>query len=412
MIAPEVHGLDFDAYLKRVAALTDDVLIPAEQEMVEAGEVPGHVLDALARDGLFAISIPRRLGGLEWTMTQQVLLTLEFTRASCVYRSRFSTVIGLCSQAILDHGTDAQRESRLPRMAAGEHVTAFALTEPGAGSDAAALTTTARRSGDGWIIDGHKRYITNAHWADELIVFARTGEPSQGAAAVSAFLVPRAADGVTTRLPSRMNGHAEAPVAEIDLAGVRVGDDALLGGRTGTGFTAALRGINHARLHVAATCVGQATRMLEETARHLGAREQFGEPLAELGAVQADLGRCYADLEAARALTLEAARAFDTGTVPRHRIAAAKLFASETAGRIADRCVQLLGGEGIVGDHPVPRMWRDVRALRIYEGSSPVHERNLGRAVNRQVGRDGTLPDTYRVTRGTAPGAQLSRDRP
>ncbi|MFJ9175604.1 acyl-CoA dehydrogenase family protein [Streptomyces sp. NPDC102360] len=402
MIDPDVFALGFEEYLARVAALTDDVLIPAEQEMVEAGEVPERVVDALARNGLFGVSIPRRLGGLEWTMSQQVRLTMEFTRASCVYRSRFSTVIGLCSQAILDHGTEAQRESMLPKMAAGEHVTAFALTEPGAGSDAGSLSTTARRSDGGWVIDGHKRYITNAHWADELVVFARTGEPGEGAAGVSAFLVPRDTEGVTTRLPTRMNGHAEAPVAEIELAGVRVPDSALLGGELGAGFKAALRGINHARLHVAATCVGQATRMLEETSRHLSGREQFGAPLAELGAVQADLGRCFADLEAARALTMEAARAFDSGTVPRHRIAAAKLFASEMASRVADRCVQLLGGEGIVGDHPVPRMWRDVRALRIYEGSSPVHERNLGRAVTRQVGVDGTLPDTYRVTRGAA----------
>jgi acyl-CoA dehydrogenase len=405
MIDPDVFELGFEAYLARVARLTDDVLIPAEPEMVEAGEVPGYVVEALARNGLFGVSIPRRLGGLEWSMSQQVRLTMEFTRASCVYRSRFSTVIGLCSQAILDHGTDEQRETMLPKMAAGEHVTAFALTEPGAGSDAGSLTTTARRVDGGWVIDGHKRYITNAHWADELVVFARTGEPEDGAAGVSAFLVPRDTEGVTTRLPTRMNGHAEAPVAEIDLAGVRVADSALLGGELGAGFKAALRGINHARLHVAATCVGQATRMLEETSRHLSGREQFGAPLADLGAVQADLGRCFADLEAARALTVEAAHAFDSGTVPRHRIAAAKLFASEMASRVADRCVQLLGGEGIVGDHPVPRMWRDVRALRIYEGSSPVHERNLGRAVTRQVGVDGTLPDTYRVTRGPAVGA-------
>ncbi|WP_306318280.1 MULTISPECIES: acyl-CoA dehydrogenase family protein [unclassified Streptomyces] len=405
MIDNGVFALGFEEYLKRVATLTDDILVPAENEMVDTGEVPAHVVRALAENGLFAVSIPRRFGGLEWSMTQQVRLTMEFTRASCVYRSRFSTVIGLCSQAILDHGTDAQREALLPKMAAGEHVTAFALTEPGAGSDAGALTTTARRVDGGWIIDGRKRYITNAHWADELVVFARTGSAEDGAKGVSAFLVPRGSEGVTTRLPTRMNGHAEAPVAEIDLVGVRVDDSALLGGELGAGFRAALRGINHARLHVAATCVGQATRMLEETARHMTEREQFGAALADLGAVQADLGRCFADLEAARALTLEAARAFDSGTVPRHRIAAAKLFASEMASRVADRCVQLLGGEGIVGDHPVPRMWRDVRALRIYEGSSPVHERNLGRAVTRQVGVDGTLPDTYRVTRTAAAGA-------
>jgi len=159
----------------------------------------------------------------------------------------------------------------------------------------------------------------------------------------------------------------------------------------------ALRGINHARLHVAATCVGQATRMLEETTSHVNGRRQFGAPLADLGAVQATLGAGFAELEAGRALTVESARAFDAGDIPRHRIAAAKLYSSEMASRVADRCVQLLGGEGIVGPHPVPRMWRDVRALRIYEGSSPVHERNLAKAMIRQVATDGALPNSYRV---------------
>ncbi|MFI5662465.1 acyl-CoA dehydrogenase family protein [Streptomyces sp. NPDC051684] len=399
MIDPDVFDLDFEGHLKRVAELTDDVLIPAEAEMVETGAVPEHVMEALARGGLFGISIPRALGGLQWNMTQQVRMTMEFTRASCVYRSRFASVIGLCSQAILDHGTEEQCKRMLPGMAAGELITAFALTEPGAGSDAGSLTTTARRGKDGgWVIDGHKRYITNAHWADELVVFARTGSSREGAGGVSAFLVPRRSRGLETRPATRMNGHAEAPVAEITFTSVEVDDSALLGDRLGGGFPAALRGINHARLHVAATCVGQATRILEETAEHLLGRDQFGAPLADLGAVQADLGECFAELEAARALTVAAAEDFDTGSIPRHRIAAAKLFSTEMASRVADRCVQLLGGEGIVGDHPVPRMWRDVRALRIYEGSSPIHERNLGRAVVRQVRSDGTLPDTYRVT--------------
>ncbi|MFW5419940.1 acyl-CoA/acyl-ACP dehydrogenase [Nocardiopsis sp. CNT-189] len=402
MIDPDVLSLPFDEYLARVAALTDDLLIPSEEEMVRTGEVPPRVMDALAANGLFAVSIPREYGGLGWSMSRQTALTMEFTRASCVYRSRFSTVIGLCSQGILDHGTERQRRELLPRMAAGELVTAFALTEPEAGSDAGALETTAAPAGGGWVLNGRKRYITNAHWADLLVVFARSDPGSSGTDGVSAFLVERTAPGVTTRVPELMNGHAEGPVAEIDLAGVAVGGDALVGDEPGRGFAMALRGINHARLHVAATCIGQATRMLEETARHVNGRHQFGAALGELGAVQAELGRCFSELEAGRALTLEAARAFDGGEVPRHRIAAAKLYCSEMASRVGDRCVQLLGGAGIVGPHPVPRMWRDVRALRIYEGSSPIHERNLGRAVTRRVARDGVLPDTYRATRPNA----------
>lgn len=399
MIDPDVLELDFPAYRALIAEFTRHELIPAEDEMVAAGAVPPRLIARMAELGLFGISIPRAYGGLEWTMAQQVALTFEFTRASCVYRSRFSTVIGLCSQAILNHGTDEQRARLLPRMAAGELVTAFALTEEHAGSDAARLRTTARRDGDGYVLDGSKRYITNAAWADAFLVFARTDESEPGAAGVSAFLVDARSPGVRTAQPAIMNGHAEAPVGEILLDGVRVPAANMLGGAEGAGrgLTMALRGINHARLHVAATCVGQATRMLEETTAHVLGRSQFGAPLAELGAVQATLGGSFAEMEAARALVVESARAFDAGTIPRHRIAAAKLYGSEMASRVADRCVQLLGGEGIVGPHPVPRMWRDVRALRIYEGSSPIHERNLAKAMITRVGQDGMLPDTYRV---------------
>ncbi|MGY0498900.1 acyl-CoA dehydrogenase family protein [Nocardia sp. FBN12] len=397
MIDPRVSSHDFDTYLKLIADFTTDELIPGENEMVAAAAVPDRLVASMAELGLFGISIPRRYGGLEWSMTQQVRLTFEFTRASCVYRSRFSTVIGLCSQAILDHGTDEQRDRMLAPMAAGELVTAFALTEEAAGSDAAHLITRATRDGDAYVIDGDKRYITNAGWADAFLVFARTNANEQGAAGVSAFIVDAHAPGVTATSATRMNGHAEAPVGEIRFDNVRTSERNLLGGVEGRGLTMALRGINHARLHVAATCVGQATRMLEETTAHVTGRSQFGAPLADLGAVQAVLGAGYAELEAGRALVLDCAAAFDAGSIPRHRIAAAKLYCSEMASRVADNCLQLLGGAGIVGDHPVPRMWRDVRALRIYEGSSPVHERNLAKAMIKQVATDGTLPDTFRV---------------
>ncbi|KAA5830588.1 acyl-CoA dehydrogenase family protein [Saccharopolyspora hirsuta] len=397
MIDQDVLRCDFPAYLRKIADFTDDELIPTEPEMVDAGAVPERILDRMAALGLFGISIPRAYGGLEWTMEQQVRLTFEFTRASCVYRSRFSTVIGLCSQAILDHGTEEQRREMLPAMAAGELVTAFALTEEEAGSDAAHLRTTAIRDGADYLVNGSKRYITNAAWADAFLTFARTDPDEPGAAGVSALIVDARAPGVSTALPRYMNGHAEAPVGEIRFRGVRVPAGQLLGGVEGQGLKMALRGINHARLHVAATCVGQATRMLEETTAHLNGREQFGGPLADLGAVRSTLGESYAELEAGRALVMESARTFDRGEVPRHRIAAAKLYCSEMASRVADRCVQLLGGAGIVGPHPVPRMWRDVRALRIYEGSSPIHQRNLGRAMIEQVRADGTLPDTFRA---------------
>ncbi|OYD66647.1 acyl-CoA dehydrogenase family protein [Rhodococcus sp. OK302] len=381
MIDPQIRTLHFEAYRQVIRNFTDNELIPRENEMVSAGEVPADLVQRMAELGLFAITLPVRVGGLGWTVEQQVMLTFEFTRSSAVYRSRFSTSIGLASQILLEYGTDAQREKYLKPMAEGECVMAFALTEEHAGSDASAVRTTAIRDGDDYVIDGEKRYITNAAWADVLIVFARTEDGE-----ISSFLVDRETPGVETRLPELMNGHAEGPVAEVSLRGVRVGADRLIGGATGLGMVHAMRGINQARTHVAATAVGQATRMLTEAMEYAGKREQFGQPLAEFGAVQSMLGRSYAELEAGRAMILDCAREFDRGTPPRHRIAAAKLYCTEMASVVGDRAVQVLGGVGIVGNHPVPRMWRDVRALRIYEGASQVHERNLARALPTLLG--------------------------
>ncbi|EKT83475.1 acyl-CoA dehydrogenase [Rhodococcus opacus M213] len=376
MIDPRVRTLDFETYRQVIRDFTDDELIPRESEMVAAGAVPPDLVRRMSELGLFGITLPTSVGGLGWTVEQQVLLTFEFTRSSAVYRSRFSTSIGLASQILLEYGTDVQRERYLPAMAAGECVMAFALTEENAGSDASAVRTTATRTRGGYVIDGEKRYITNGGWADVLVVFARTEDGG-----VSSFLVDRDTPGVQTRLPELMNGHAEGPVAEVSLRGVRVDADRLIGGVEGLGMTHAMRGINQARTHVAATAVGQATRLLTDAARHAGEREQFGQPLAEFGAVQTMLGRSYAELEAGRSMILDCAREFDAGTPPRHRISAAKLYCTEMASVVADRAVQVLGGAGIVGEHSVPRMWRDVRALRIYEGASQIHERNLARAL-------------------------------
>lgn len=377
MTADHVRDLSFEAYLAAIRTFTDEELIPGEPEMVRRGEVPPELVDRMAELGLFGITLDRDHGGLGWTVEQQVRLTMEFTRASVVYRSRFSTTIGLTSQAVATHGTPEQRARLLPAMANGELVAAFALTEESAGTDATAVRTTAVADGDGYLLSGSKRYITNGHWADLLLVFARHPDGT----GLSAFLVDRKSPGVTTRVAEQMNGHAEGPVAEIDLLDVRVGPDALLGGIEGQGVQQAMRGINHARIHVAATAVGQGTRLLREASDHATARHQFGQPLAEQGALQSLLGRSYAELEAGRALVLDCAREFDRSGPPRERISAAKLYCTEMASVVADRAVQVLGGAGIVGPHPVPRMWRDVRALRIYEGASQLHERNLARAL-------------------------------
>jgi acyl-CoA dehydrogenase len=383
VIEDRIRAMDFGDYHAEIRRFTDSELIPAEQEMVRSGSVPDALVARMAELGLFGMTLPREVGGLGWTLEEQVLLTFEFTRASVAYRSRFSTTVGLVSQALAAYGTGEQRERYLNAMANGQCVAAFALTESGAGTDATAVRTTAEPCGEGFRLNGTKRFITNGAWADVLLVFTRTGQESRE---LSAFFVDRRAPGVTTRLPEQMNGHAEGPVAEIDLVDVAVTRSDLLGGVEGQGLRQAMRGINHARIHVAATAVGQATRVLAEASAHAGRRHQFGQPLAELGAVQSLLGRSYAELEAGRALVLDCAREFDRSGPPRERISAAKLYCTEMASVVADRAVQVLGGEGIVGPSPVPRMWRDVRALRIYEGTSQLHERTLARALPRLLG--------------------------
>jgi len=375
----------FEDYLAAVRELSQTVLRPAEHSLTHADGVPDDLTTALKDIGLFGISIPEEYGGLACTMEEQVLLTFEFCQASCVYRSRFSTTIGLTSQAILDFATADQKRKYLPLMATGECTGSFALTEPDAGSDAGALTTNAKRDGEGWVINGEKRYITNAPQADVFLTMARTDPNASGARGISAFLVDGNLDGVKVGEPPRMMGNEGSHVCYVWFENCRVAADALVGYQEGAGLRAALRGINHARLHVAATCVGQAIRLIEEMTTYAAERRQFNQPIGEFGQIQAMLADSQAEMSAARALCLECARAFDTGdAIPFIDIASAKLFASEMVSRVADRAVQVMGGLGYMeGLSPVARLSRDVRLFRIFEGASQVQQSNIARAMLR-----------------------------
>lgn len=375
----------FEDYLAAVRELSQTVLRPAEDRLTRAGGVPEDLTTALKEMGLFGISIPEEYGGLACTMEEQVLLTFEFCQASCVYRSRFSTTIGLTSQAILDFATEDQKRKYLPLMATGGCTGSFALTEPDAGSDAGALTTHAKRDGEGWVINGEKRYITNAPQADVFLTMARTDPNATGARGISAFLVDGNLDGVKVGEPPRMLGNEGSHVCYVWFEDCRVTADALVGGQEGAGLRAALRGINHARLHVAATCVGQAIRLIEEMTAYAAERRQFGQPIGEFGQLQAMLADSQAEMSAARALCMDCARAFDTGdAIPFIDIASAKLFASEMVSRVADRAVQVMGGLGYMEDlSPVARLSRDVRLFRIFEGASQVQQSNIARAMLR-----------------------------
>lgn len=380
---------EFEAYLDQVRRLVRDVLIPGEKRLDGEETLPENLTQRLRDIGLFGISIPERWGGLGLTMEQQVRVMFEVTRASAVYRARFSTTIGLGSQPILYNGTDAQRAEWLPRMATGEATAAFALTEPEAGSDAGGLRTTARRDGDSYVINGSKRYITNARQAQVFVVMARTAEGTRDASGISAFIVPAGTPGLSCGPADHKMGQDGSATSEVFFDDVRIPAANLIGGREGGGFKTAMRGINHARLHVAVTCVGQAQRLLEEALAYTKQRKQFGQPLAEFQMVQGHLADCRCEVLAARSMILETARAFDAAGEAQGGIiadiACCKLFASEMLGRVADRAVQLHGGAGYMRGMVVEQLYRDARLFRIFEGASDVQRLLIGKTMVREA---------------------------
>lgn len=371
-----VGAAEFDAYLDSVRRLVRERLIPAEPRLEGQETLPEDLTQLLREAGLFGISIPAALGGGGLSMEQQVRVMFEVTRASSVFRARFSTTIGLGSQPILYNGTEAQRREWLPRMASGEVTAAFCLTEPEAGSDAGGLRTSARREGGDYVLNGSKRYITNARQAQVFIVMARTDPQSRDAAGISAFIVPAGTPGLSCGPADRKMGQDGSATSEVFFDKVRIPAANLIGGREGGGFKTAMRGINHARLHVAVTCVGQGQRLMEEALAYAMERKQFGQPLAEFQLVQAMLADMRAEVQAARSMILETARAFDAAGEAQGPIiadiACCKLFASEMVGRVADKAVQIHGGAGYMRGTAVEQLFRDVRLFRIFEGASDI----------------------------------------
>jgi len=379
--ASNVGDEEFEIYLDSIRRFTNEKLIPAEHQVEEEDAVPEDLVAEMRRLGLFGMTIPEEFGGLGLSMEQQVRATFEFTRASCVYRARFSTTLGLCSQAILFNGTEPQKAEWLPKMASGEATGSFALTEPQAGSDAGALTTKARQEGDSYLINGQKCYITNAPEADVFVVMARTDPETTNAKGISAFIVPSDTPGIEVAPWDRKLGNHGSHTAQIFFDDCRVAASNLLGGTEGQGFKNAMAGINVARMHVAATCVGQADRLIEMGRDYAMGREQFGHPISDFQAVQHMLAESYAETLAARSMILETARRIDAGERPLADMSSCKLFASEMVCRVADRMLQIHGGAGYMAAFDVERFYRDVRLFRIFEGASEVHKMIISREM-------------------------------
>ncbi len=375
----------FGLLLDTIRRFVRERLIPREREVVELDDIPADILAAMREMGLFGLTVPEEYGGLGLTMEEEVLVSMELCRASPAFRSIAGTNNGIGAQGIVIDGTEEQKRRYLPRLAKGELIGSFALTEPGAGSDAASLTTRAVREGDHYVLNGTKRYITNAPKAGVFTVMARTDPSTTDASGVSAFVVERDTPGLTVGRPDAKMGQRGALTADVIFENVRVPAANLIGGREGIGFKTAMKVLDKGRIHVAAVCVGAAERILDEALAYAVQRKQFGQPIAEFQLVQAMLADSKAEVYAARSMVLDAARKRDEGRDVSTEASCCKLFASEMCGRVADRAVQILGGAGYMAEYAIERFYRDVRLFRLYEGTSQIQQLIIARNMIRSA---------------------------
>ena len=362
-------------------------LVPAENEVADTDEIPAGIVAEMREIGLFGLSIPEEFGGLGLTMEEEVLAAFEIARTSPAFRSLIGTNNGIGSQGLIIDGTDKQKQHYLPKLASGELIASFALTEPGSGSDAASLRTSAVRDGDHYVINGTKRFITNAPEAGLYTVMARTNPDIKGAGGISAFLVEKGTPGLSLGKLDKKMGQKGAHTCDVIFDNCRVPAANIIGGKEGVGFKTAMKVLDKGRLHISAICVGAAERMLDDALRYAMEREQFGKPIAEFQLIQAMLADSRAEIYAARSMVLDAARRRDNKEDVSTEASCCKLFASEMCGRVADRAVQIHGGAGYVSEYAVERFYRDVRLFRIYEGTTQIQQLVIARNMIRDASR-------------------------
>ncbi|MFD6450121.1 MULTISPECIES: acyl-CoA dehydrogenase family protein [unclassified Nocardia] len=373
-----VTAEDFREILAQTKDFVRNVVVGREREIAEQNRMPDEIARQAKAMGLFGYAIPQEWGGLGLDLAQDVELAMELGYTTLALRSLFGTNNGIAGQVLVGFGTEEQKSRWLEHIASGAVVASFALTESGAGSDPAALRTSATRSGDGWIINGEKRFITNAPVADLFVVFARTRPADEDGAGISVFLVPADAPGVTVGPKDRKMGQEGAWTAEVYFHDVRVGADALVGGSEDIGYRAAMTSLARGRVHIAALAVGTAQRALDESVAYAATATQGGTPIGRFQLVQAHLADMQTGVMAGRALVRDAARAWVAGEDRRVAPSVAKLFCTEMAGRVADSAVQVHGGTGYMRDVAVERIYRDVRLLRLYEGTSEIQRLIIG----------------------------------
>jgi acyl-CoA dehydrogenase len=382
MTTAEVSDEDFQAILAQTRRFVRTAVVPRELEILADDKVPDDLREQAKKMGLFGYAIPQEWGGLGLDLTQDVELAMELGYTSLALRSMFGTNNGIAGQVLVGFGTDEQKARWLEQMAAGDVVASFALTEPGAGSNPSGLRTKAVRDGSqengDWIINGQKRFITNAPVADLFIVFARTRPADENGAGIAVFLVPAEAVGVKVGAKDAKMGQEGAWTSDVGFDDVRVPAGALIGGSEDIGYRAALTSLARGRVHIAALAVGTAQRALDESVAYAATATQGGTPIGNFQLVQAMIADQQTGVLAGRALVRDTARQWVSGEDRRIAPSAAKLFCTEMVGQVADLAVQIHGGSGYMREVPVERIYRDVRLLRLYEGTSEIQRLIIG----------------------------------
>jgi acyl-CoA dehydrogenase len=359
-------------------------LVPAEDRVEHEDDVPAEIVAEMKQLGLFGLSIPEAYGGIGLTLAEEAEICMELGQTALAFRSVFGTNVGIGSQGILIDGTEAQKREYLPRIASGEYIVSFALTEPNAGSDAASITTTAVPDGDHYLVNGTKRYITNAARAQGFTLMARTDPVNRGAGGISAFIVPRDTPGITLgRLDQKM-GQRGTKTCDVIFENARVPAANIIGGRPGVGFKTAMKVLDRGRIHLSAVATGMARRLTEEALAYALERKQFGQAIAEFQLVQGMLADMQTELYACETMVRDAAAKYDARDAQVSMLAACtKYFVSEAVGRAADRAVQIHGGAGYMREYKVERFYRDVRLLRLYEGTSQIQQIVIARNMQK-----------------------------
>ena len=374
----------FDQFIDQLGRYVRERLIPAEKDILESDVIPDAIVDEMRELGLFGLTTPEEYGGAAMTIAQYIRTIRTLSYAAPCYRSIVSINIGMVCSALKNGGTEEQKAEWLPRLAAGE-IASFGLTEPGSGSDSAAMQTSAVKSGNGWVLNGTKRYITNAPFAKVALIMARTNkEALPKNAHVSAFIVPLDTPGISVGSPDKKMGQAGAHIGDIIMEDVKLPADALLGGEEGRGFALAMKSLDNGRLSVGAAATGYARRALDSALRYANERKAFGEPIANFQLIQQMLADSEIEIYAAECMLEDAARRADAGENILRKAAAAKVFATEMCGRVVDRVVQIYGGAGYLAEYDAERFFRDARIYRIYEGTTQILQLQIAKHMLRE----------------------------